>query len=89
VGSVLGRAGRAGGDALCATLYAGGCRRWALFAGGAGVLEAMRGVPLFILEAVEGELCLSDVLEVLEAMNRVLLCLLEAAESEFCLLEVL
>ena len=35
VSSVGGGVGRAGGDALCATLYAGGCRGWALFAGGA------------------------------------------------------
>ena len=32
----VGGAGDAGGDAVCATLYTGGCRRWALISGGAG-----------------------------------------------------
>ncbi len=37
------------------------------------------------LEAVEGELCL---LEELEVMRRMLLCILEAVEGGLCLLEV-
>ena len=39
-----------------------------------------------MLEAVEGGLCL---LEMLEAMRRVLLCALEAPECRLCLLNVL
>ena len=39
-------------------------------------------VLLFILEAVEGWLCL---LEVSEVMRRVLLCMLEAVEGGLCL----
>jgi len=34
---IVGDAGSAGGDALRAILYAGGCRVWALIAGRAGV----------------------------------------------------
>jgi len=41
---------------------------------------------LCMLEAVEGGLCL---LEMLEAMRRVLLCALEAVEGRLCLLDVL
>ena len=58
------------------------------------MLEGMRGVLLCMMEAVEGELCLLEVLEVLqvlevlEVMRCVLLCILEAVEGGFCLLEV-
>jgi len=76
-------AGRTGGDALCAVLYAGGRGGWALFVGGAGgdtrVLLCMR-------ETMEDDLCL---LEVPEVMRRVLLCMLEAVEGQLCLREVL
>ena len=51
-----GGVGRAGSDALCATLYAGDA--------GGDALRALR-----MLEAVEGGLCLLDVLEVPEAMR--------------------
>ena len=53
--------------------------------GGVGGTEAIRCVLLRTLEAVEGRLCL---LEVLEVIRRVL-CMLEAVEGEICLLEVL
>jgi len=56
------------------------------------MLEGMRRVLLCILEAVEGELCLVevvDVLEVVEVMLRVRFCMLEAVEGALCLLEVL
>ena len=46
----------------------------------------------YMLEAVEGGLCLLRVLEVLdvtEVTRRVLLCMLQAVEGELCLLEVL
>ena len=46
----------------------------------------MRCVPLWMLEAVKGELYL---LEVLEVIRCALLCMLEAVEGGFCLLEVL
>jgi len=36
-----GRVGGVGGDAVCATRYAGGCGGWALFDGGVEVLEAL------------------------------------------------
>ena len=39
--------------------------------------------------AVEGDLCLREVLEVLEVIRCVLLGMLEAVEGEVCLLEVL
>jgi len=42
-------------------------------------------VLLCMLEAVEGRLCL---LEVLEAMRRVLLCMLEDVEGGLCFREV-
>ena len=42
----------------------------------------MRRVLLCMLEAVEGEICLLDVLEV---MRCVLLCMLEAVEGMRCL----
>ena len=45
----------------------------------------MRFALLCMLEAVEGELGLSGVLEV---MRFVLLCALEAVDGGFCLLEV-
>ena len=64
--------GDAGGDALCATLYAGGCEGWALFAGDVDVSEAMRYVLLSMLEAVKGELCLLEVSKVPEVMRCVL-----------------
>ena len=63
--SVAGGAGGAGVDALCATLYAGGiggvggdalCAT--LLAGGAEVIRC-------VLDAVEGGLCLLEVMEVL------------------------
>ena len=60
-----GGVGGAGGDAPCATLYAGGCGGCALFAGGP---EEIRCVLLRMLEAVEGRLCLLEVLEVAELM---------------------
>ena len=41
------------------------------------------------MDAVEGGLCLLDVLEVLEVMRRVLFCMLEAVEGGLCLLDVL
>ena len=64
------------------------------------VVEVMRCVLLCMLEAVEGGLCLREVLEaveVSEAMHCVLLCIVEAVEAKvpevmhyvlFCLLEV-
>ena len=45
------------------------------------VLEMMKGMRCMLFcmpEALEGELCLLEVLEVLEAMRRVLLCMLDA-----------
>jgi len=56
------------------------------------VLEAMRCVLICMLEAVDGGLCLLEVMEVLdlpEVMCRVLLCMLKAVEGELCSLEVL
>ena len=53
--------GGGGGDALCAALHTGSCRGWALFAGGAKVLEVMRRVRLCVLEAVEETEMLEDV----------------------------
>jgi len=49
----------------------------------------MRRVLLCVIEAVEGELCLLDVLEVKEATRCMLLCMLEAVEGGLCLLETL
>src|SRR6266480_620547 len=78
----VGGAGDAGGDALCASLYAGGAGGNALCA-------------LCMLEAVEGGLCLPEaleVLEMLEVMRNVLLCMLEVPEVmrcvQLCMLEV-
>ncbi len=82
-------AGGDGGDAPCATLYAGGWRGWALFAGGAESDEVMRCGLLCMLEAVEGELCWLEALEVPGAMRRVLLCMLETVEGGLCLLGML
>ena len=45
-------------------------------------------MQLCMLEAVEGELCLQEVLKVLEVMRCVLFCMLEAVEGGLCLLEV-
>ena len=42
-----------------------------------------------MLGAVDGELCLLEVLEAPGVMRRVLLCMLEAAEGGFCLLEAM
>ena len=72
----VGGVGDAGGDALCASLYAGGdapCS--SLYARGVDddVLCA-----LCTLKVVEGGLCLLEALEMLEVMRRVLLCMLEA-----------
>ena len=44
---------------------------------------------LCTLEAVEGRLCLLEVLEVSEAIRRVLLCMPAAVEGRLCLMEVL
>ena len=40
----------------------------------------------YMLKAVEGELCL---LEVVEGIHRALFCMLEAVEGALCLLELL
>jgi hypothetical protein len=53
---------------------------------------SVRRVLLYMLEAVEGELCLLEVLEVLdmlEVIRCVLLRMLEAVDGGLCLLEVL
>ncbi len=50
------------------------------------MLEVMRRMLLWMLEAVEGGLCLREVLEVLEWMRRVRLCMLEAPEEMRCML---
>ena len=74
---------------LCAALYTGDCKGWALFVGGAEVLElleVMCCVLLYTLETVNGGLCS---LEMLEVMGCVLLCMLKAVEDELYLLEVL
>ena len=55
------------------------------------MLEGMRRVFRGTLEAVEGELCLLEVLEALEAlevMRCVLLCISEAVEGGLCSMEV-
>ena len=51
------------------------------------VSEVMRRVLLCMLEAVEGELCLLEVLGVLRVLRRVLLYMLEAVEGVLCLLD--
>ena len=53
------------------------------------MLEVMACVLLCILEAVEGALCLPEVLDVPEAMRCMLLCMLEAVEGALCLQEML
>jgi len=55
-------------------VYDGGCGGCALFV---EVPEVIRCVVLFMLEAVEGALCLVEVSEVLEVIRCVLLCMLE------------
>src|SRR6266480_2137461 len=68
------------GDVLCAThpsKVCDVCWRLKLVLYALEMLEGMPGVLLCMLEAVEGRLCLLDVLEVLEVMRRVLLCLME------------
>ena len=70
-----GGVGRAGGDALCVTRYAG--------VGGTGSAGGDALCALRMLEFVEGGLCLLEVLEVLEvpepeAMHCVLLRMLES-----------
>jgi len=59
-----------------------GVEAWRI--GALEVPDAMRGVLLCMLEAVEGELCW---LEVPEMIRRVLLCMLEAVEGALCLLD--
>jgi len=51
------------------------------------MLEGMRGVPLCMLEAVEGELCLEAAVGVVEVILCARLCIVEAVESGLCLLE--
>src|SRR6266480_7113843 len=68
-------------------------RRWRVRARDAGenaleMLKGMRGGLLCMLEAVEGELCLLEEVEVVEVMRRVRLCMLEAVEGGLCLREV-
>ena len=57
--------GGTGGDALCATLYAGGCFAVLLEALEMWEVLATRFVVLCLLEGVDGGLCLLEVLEVL------------------------
>ena len=47
-------------------------------------MEVMHRVLLCMLEAVEGELCLLELLEVPEVMRCVLLCILEDVEGRLC-----
>src|SRR6266480_1314896 len=87
------------GDVLCAThpsKVCDVCWRLKVVLYALEMLEGMPGVLLCMLEAVEGGLCLLDVLEVPEVMRRVLLCMLEVLEvvevmhrALLCLLEVL
>ncbi len=84
MGSVCGgagSAGRAGGVAMCATLYVGDCGGWALFAGGVGgaggdalCATLLLDVPemLEMLDVLD-VLKMLDVLDVLEVIRRVLL----------------
>ena len=83
--------GGAGGDAVCAARYTGGCGGGLCSLEVLEVLEVpegMRYVLLCKLDAVEGELCLLEGLEVL-VMRCVLLFTLEAVEGGIYLLEVL
>ena len=60
-----------GGDAVYATLYAGGCDGRLCLLEALEVLEVldvMRRVLLFMLEAVQGEFCLLEVLTVIRCM---------------------
>jgi hypothetical protein len=52
------------------------------------VPEVMRCVLLYMLEAVEGELCLQEMQEVPKVMYHVLLCVLEAVDGGLCLPEM-
>ena len=55
------------------------------------VIRWMLAVIRYMLEALDGGLCLLgvlDVLEALESMRCTLLCMLEAVEGELCMLEV-
>ncbi len=53
-----GGVGGAGVDAVCATLYAGGCGGWICLWEVLEVPEVMRRVLFRMLEAVDGTLCL-------------------------------
>ena len=87
------------GGALCATPYAGDCGESAPFtggvrdAGGAGV-DALCPAG-YMLEVMDGVLCLQEILEGLEmleapeAMCCVLFCMLDAVEDALCFLAVL
>ena len=73
----VGGVGGTGGDTLCATPYAGGCGRCAVFAGGVGGAGGDVLCALCMLEAVECRLRLLEVLEVPEVTRCVLFCMLE------------
>ncbi len=74
---------------LCATTYAGGRGRCALFAGGVGGAGSDMLCATLYLEAAEGGFCLLEALEAPEVMRCMLPCMLEVAEGGLCLLEVL
>jgi len=75
---IVGGCGDAGGDSLRATLYSGGCGRYALFM---EMLEASE-----VSEVSEVIRCvLFCMLDALEVMRPVLLCILEAVEDTLCL----
>ena len=63
--ALAGGAGGAGGDALYAILYTGGCGAVDLFAEGVRGAEVMRRLLRGTLEAVEGGMDLPEVLEAL------------------------
>ncbi len=56
----------------CVLLYAEGCGWWALSAGGVGCAVGDAMCALWMLEVMEGGLCLLEVLEAPEMMRRVL-----------------
>jgi len=82
---------------LYATRYAGGCRGGLCLREVSEVLEVldtMRRVLFYMLEAAEGELCLLEVMRcmllgMLEVMRCMRLGMLEAVEGGLCLREVL
>ncbi len=89
-GSCAPCAGGREGRAACAVGTVMCCVLLVMYAGGRGrelsLLAVIRCVLLCILEAVEGGLCLLEVLEASEAMRCVLLCMPEVPEVMRCVI---